>query len=175
MYWLWLKLYCNINSFPSWWGHSPVRLTEQLLSSFLAMGQTFFVWAQRLLVAQESLLSHYLTKFLLCLGWNAEFPKSSTTLHILLSNLSIFWPLPIVDWMNSSTQNIEMEDSNFDFRYVRLYDLDIPREKLLQYLKTVKTLIRCHILQHLIWVCTVYSFRGVQTTIVYGKIEKIFF
>ena len=34
-----------------------------------------------------------------------------------------------------------MEGSNFDFRYVRLYDLDIPREKLLNDLQTVETLI----------------------------------
>ena len=32
-----------------------------------------------------------------------------------------------------------MEESNFDFRYVRLYDLDIPREKWLSYLHTVAT------------------------------------
>ena len=48
-----------------------------------------------------------------------------------------------------------LEDSNFDFRYVRLCDLDIPRENWLNYWQTVETLIRCRILQHLIWVCTV--------------------
>ena len=31
----------------------------------------------------------------------------------------------------------------------------IPSEKWLNYLQTVETLIRCHILWHLIWVCTV--------------------
>ena len=30
-----------------------------------------------------------------------------------------------------------LEDSNFDFRYVRLCDFDIPREKWLNYLQTV--------------------------------------
>ena len=44
---------------------------------------------------------------------------------------------------------------NFDFRYVRLDDLDVPTEKLLNCLQTVETLIRCRILWHLIWVCTV--------------------
>ena len=39
-----------------------------------------------------------------------------------------------------------LEDSNFDFRNVRLCDLGIPREKWLNYLQTVETLIRCHIL-----------------------------
>ena len=43
-----------------------------------------------------------------------------------------------------------MEDSDFDFRYLRLFDLDIPREKWLNYLQTVGTLIRRHILQPLI-------------------------
>ena len=36
-----------------------------------------------------------------------------------------------------------------------LCDLHIPREKWLNHLQTVDTLIRCHILWHLIWVCTV--------------------
>ena len=36
--------------------------------------------------------------------------------------------------------------------YVRLYDVDIPKEKWLNYLQTVDTLIRCCILRHLIWV-----------------------
>ena len=45
-----------------------------------------------------------------------------------------------------------LEESNFNFRYVRLCDWDIPREKWLNYLQTVETLIRCRIL---IWVCTV--------------------
>ena len=45
--------------------------------------------------------------------------------------------------------------SNFNFRYVQLWDLDIPREKWLNYLQTVETLIRCSVLRHLIWVCTV--------------------
>ena len=35
------------------------------------------------------------------------------------------------------------------------YILDIPGEKWPDCLQTVKTLIRCHILWHLIWVCTV--------------------
>ena len=47
-----------------------------------------------------------------------------------------------------------MEDSNFDFRYVRLCDLDILREKCLNYLQTVETLVRCCILWFLIRVCT---------------------
>ena len=39
---------------------------------------------------------------------------------------------------------------SFNFRYVRLCDLDISREKWLKILQTVKTPIRCHILGHLI-------------------------
>ena len=48
-----------------------------------------------------------------------------------------------------------LEESNFNFRDVWLCDLDIPIEKWLNYLQTVETLIRCCIMRHLIWVCTV--------------------
>ena len=48
-----------------------------------------------------------------------------------------------------------LEESNFNFRYIRLWDLHIPREKWLNYLQTVETLIRRRILRRLIWVCTV--------------------
>ena len=48
-----------------------------------------------------------------------------------------------------------LEESNFNFRYVRLWDLHIPREKWLNYLQTVETLIRRRVLRRLIWVCTV--------------------
>ena len=44
---------------------------------------------------------------------------------------------------------------NFNFRYVRFLDLHIPREKWPNYLQTEETLIRSHVLWHLIWVCTV--------------------
>ena len=37
-----------------------------------------------------------------------------------------------------------LDDLNFNFRYARLCDLDIPREKWLNYLQTVETPIRCH-------------------------------
>ena len=46
-------------------------------------------------------------------------------------------------------------ESNFNFRYVRLWYLHIPREKWLNYLQTVETLIRRRVLWGLIWVCTV--------------------
>ena len=45
--------------------------------------------------------------------------------------------------------------SNFDFSNVRLWDLDIPREKWLNCLQTMETLIRRRILRRLIWVFTV--------------------
>ena len=48
-----------------------------------------------------------------------------------------------------------LEGSNFNFGEVRLWDLHIPREKWLNYLQTVETLIRCRRMWHLIWVCTV--------------------
>ena len=48
-----------------------------------------------------------------------------------------------------------LEESMFNFRYVQLYDLDIPREKWLNCLQTVEILIRRRLLWRLIWVCTV--------------------
>ena len=48
-----------------------------------------------------------------------------------------------------------LEESNFNFRYTRLWNLHILREKWLNYLQTVETLIRHRVLQRLIWICTV--------------------
>ena len=48
-----------------------------------------------------------------------------------------------------------LEESNLNFSYVRLCDLDIPREKMTNYLQTVEILIWRCILQHLMCVCTV--------------------
>ena len=50
------------------------------------------------------------------------------------------------------------KDSNFDLRYVRLCNLDIPREVWVNYLQTVETRIRHRILRQLIWVCTFASY-----------------
>ena len=38
-----------------------------------------------------------------------------------------------------------LEEYICNFRYVRLYDVDIPKNKWLNYLQTVETLIRCHV------------------------------
>ena len=46
-------------------------------------------------------------------------------------------------------------DSNFNFSYDRLCGLDIPKEKWLNYLQAVETLIRRRVLRRLIWVCTI--------------------
>ena len=56
--------------------------------------------------------------------------------------------------LNRLPYNI-LEESNFNFRYVRLWDLYTPREKWLNYLQTVETLIRRRVLRCLIWICTV--------------------
>ena len=60
-----------------------------------------------------------------------------------------------------SKHNI-LEETNFNFRYARLCNLDIHREKWLNCLQTLETLID---LQHLIWVCTVCQlpFWGLHT------------
>ena len=76
--------------------------------------------------------------------------NSSTTVRAQIS-LSISNPL-YTEWTHP---HYILEDSNFDFRYVRLCDLVILREKWFNYLQTVNTPIRCRILWRLIWVCTV--------------------
>ena len=48
-----------------------------------------------------------------------------------------------------------LEETIFDFRSVRLYDTDIPKEKCLNYLQTVVILIRRRVLRRLILICTV--------------------
>ena len=56
-----------------------------------------------------------------------------------------------------------LEDPTFDFRYIRLCDLDIPREKRVIYLQTVEILIRHCILQHLIYLhCLPITLLGVS-------------
>ena len=60
----------------------------------------------------------------------------------------------LIDWINSPAHYI-MEESIFDFRYVSIYDVDSLKEKWLNYLQTVETLIRGRVLWRLIWVCTV--------------------
>ena len=54
-----------------------------------------------------------------------------------------------------------LEESNFNFRYIWLWDLHIPRKKWLNYLQTVETLIRCRSGSALF---ANYPFRGCQTT-----------
>ena len=41
--------------------------------------------------------------------------------------------------LNITSPHCVLEESNFNFRYIRLCDLDIPREKWLKYLQTVAT------------------------------------
>ena len=49
-----------------------------------------------------------------------------------------------------------LEEFDFNFKHVRLSDLNSSREKWLNYMQKEETLLtRCHILQCLIWVCTV--------------------
>ena len=55
-------------------------------------------------------------------------------------------------WTEWTLPHYILEDSNF--KYVRLCDLDIPKEKWLLYLQTVETQISGCILRGLIWVCT---------------------
>ena len=51
-----------------------------------------------------------------------------------------------------------LEESIFVFGYVRLYDVDILKEKLLNYLQTVETLIRrCVLFAN-------YPYRGLQSS-----------
>ena len=88
--------------------------------------------------------------------------SSLSSLFFFLPCPSLSSPLPSIPLLlthlklNKLFHTIRvLEESIFDFRYVKLYDVDIPEEKWLNYLQTVETKIRCHILWHLIWVCTV--------------------
>ena len=67
-----------------------------------------------------------------------------------------------------------LEESNFNFRYTRLWDLHILGEKWLNYLQTVETLIRCRVLQHLIWVCIVCQLPFYGSPDYNGLMENIF-
>ena len=102
-------------------------------------------------------------------GKNVNFLYYGTTGFCLwpllhLSSLS-FWNRLFHLWISllpffanmgfNPLQSIYWKSPISIFRYVRLWDLYIPREKWLNYLQTVETLIRCRILRHLIWVCTV--------------------
>ena len=72
-----------------------------------------------------------------------------------------------------------LEESNFNFRYIWLSDLHIPREKWLNYLQTVETLIRRRILRRLIWVCTVWQlpfygspdYNGLKVSLFYWSVN----
>ena len=52
--------------------------------------------------------------------------------------------------LNKLSERYILKESIFDFRYVRLYDVDILKEKWLNYLQTVETLIRRRVLCRLI-------------------------
>ena len=59
-----------------------------------------------------------------------------------------------------------LEESIFDLRYIRLYDIIIPKENWLNCLQTVETLIRRRFLWLLIWsaVFATYPFRSLQSS-----------
>ena len=65
-----------------------------------------------------------------------------------------------------------LEESNFDFRYTRLCDLDIHKEKWLNYLQTAETLNRRRVLWRLIRVCTVRQLPFKGSTDYNGLIRK---
>ena len=67
--------------------------------------------------------------------------KESTLTHCRLNELpyTIYWKSPILILDTSG------------------WDLDIPREKKLNYLQTVETLVRRRILRRLIWACIVFQ------------------
>ena len=100
--------------------------------------------------------------YIIVLAWAFNYLILSFTSKLPWSSCDNEWNTPryvqpILDWINFP-QYI-LEESNVKFRYVRLDDLDIHREKWLHLKKTTQktmvTLIWCHILRRLIWVCTV--------------------
>ena len=95
------------------------------------------------------------------------------TLHLGLNNSQITAGEILTHFrLNKLPLNYISKESNLNFRYVRLCDLEISREKMLYYLKTVETLIRCRILRHLMWVCTVCP---VNTLLVVSRLKWVNF
>ena len=96
--------------------------------------------------------------------WHSNFFSEKTGFIFHVKHLPFGWVReiryvlfkPIVDLLDSP--HYILEESNFNFRYVQIWDLDIPRQKWLNCLQTVEILFWCHVLQHLIWVCTVCQF-----------------
>ena len=68
--------------------------------------------------------------------------------------------------LNKLSHTIIWEEAIFDFKYVRLHNVDIPKEKWLNYLQTVENLIRRRVLRRLIWSgpFASYTFRGLQSS-----------
>ena len=56
------------------------------------------------------------------------------------ADLGLLCPHIPIDTFSHGAAHI-LEESNFNFRYVRLSDLDISKENWLNYLQTVETLI----------------------------------
>ena len=98
-------------------------------------------WA--VFIGHTSLIVGFVMRLLICYWYSLEVPRSepqnAVSKHLLTEH----------------SQHYILEESNFNFRYILLWDLHIPREKWLNYLQTVETLIRCSILRRLILVCTV--------------------
>ena len=76
--------------------------------------------------------------------WYPSKQMSDQMLQFRVCLHSAFSPLTHCR-LNELPPHYILEDSNFDLRYIRLSDLDIPREKWLNYLQTVETLMRCHV------------------------------
>ena len=92
-----------------------------------------------------ALIFHCQMEWIILFIPGSYLPESSSSFLVLLTHFGL----------NKLPLHYILKESNFNFRYARLCDLYIPRDKWLNYLQTLETLIRLGILWHLIRVCTV--------------------
>ena len=161
----WLRLGCANYGFVPWdplhWRINWITISDWLLNTRLSNKnwsgsyhicvQQVLVWQIRKTTLKAILYSKY---WVLCWEVLVDGLLQLNGICWLLSLLGLLWLK-----LTLSTEQIPLhyilEESNFDFRYVRLCDLDISREKWLNHLQIVETLKRWCFLQHLSWVCTV--------------------
>ena len=88
------------------------------------------------------------------------FVKCACSIYFFLKSANLIWRSTAISKYFRESLGVRDNESRpyigrVYFRYVRLYDVDIPKEKWFNYLQTVETLIRWSIMLCLIWFCTV--------------------
>ena len=130
--------------------YGPIIKTN-INSQWFSMGKQFVILCLKLISIHK--LCHIRYKGIEVIRKVVSFVLCNALTHCRLNRLS-------------HTIYYILEESNFNFRCVRLWDLDIPREKWLNYLQTMETLIRPQFCS--VWSGSAlfanYPFRGLQAT-----------